>query len=46
LYDLGREAERTLNGYISYVRKLKTGCETYGDKYITTSDEAVGELEE
>ncbi|MEE8390162.1 MAG: four helix bundle protein [Anaerolineae bacterium] len=40
LYNLGREAERTLNGYIGYVRKLKTGSETYGDRYISAPDEA------
>ncbi len=39
LYGLGREAERMLNGYIGYVRKLKTGSETYGDRYISTPDE-------
>ena len=39
LYNLGREAERTLNGYIGYVRKLKTGSETYGDRYISAPDE-------
>nr|HID12978.1 four helix bundle protein [Anaerolineae bacterium] len=46
LYDLGREAERTLNGYINYVRKLKTGSETYGDKYIPTPDEIPTTLKE
>ena len=46
LYDLGRETERTLNGYIGYVRKLKTGSETYGDKYIPTPDEQPHPLEE
>jgi len=39
LYDLGRETERTLNGYIGYVRRLKTGREVYGDKYILTANE-------
>ena len=39
LYGLGRETERTLNGYIGYVRKLKTGSETYGDRYISAPDE-------
>lgn len=41
LYDLGREAERTLNGYIGYVRKLKVGSKNYGDKYILSSGENV-----
>jgi four helix bundle protein len=41
LYDLGREAERTLNGYIGYVRKLKVGSKKYGDKYILSPDENV-----
>ena len=39
LYELGREAERTLNGSISYVRRQKEGSQTYGDKYIPTPDE-------
>jgi four helix bundle protein len=34
LYTLGREAQRTLNGYIAYVRKLRTGKQVYGDHYI------------
>jgi len=46
LYALGHETERTLNGYIGYVRKLKTGSETYGDKYIPTPDEQPRPLEE
>jgi len=46
LYNLGRETERTLNGYINYVRKLKTGRETYGEKYIPTPDEQPLSLEE
>ena len=41
LYDLGREAERTLNGYIGYVRKLRTGSENYGHKYILSASEDV-----
>lgn len=39
LYDLGRETERTLNGYIGYVRRLKTGSKDYGDKYILAANE-------
>ena len=39
LYNLGREAERTLNGYIGYVRTLKTGHETYGNTYISAPGE-------
>ena len=39
LYELGRETERTLNGYINYVRRQKTGSETYGDKYILAPGE-------
>ena len=39
LYELGREAERTLNGYIGYVRRQKTGSETYGNKYILSPGE-------
>ncbi len=34
LYDLGRETERTLNGYIGYVCRLKTGRELFGDRYV------------
>ena len=51
LYDLGRESERTqsertLNGYINYVRTLKTGSNTYGDRYISAPDEQLRSLEE
>ncbi len=46
LYDLGRETERTLNGYIGYVRRLKTGSATYGDKYIPTPAEQLRPPEE
>jgi len=46
LYDLGREAERTLNGYINYVHKLKTGSESYGDRYIPAPDETPMSLKE
>jgi four helix bundle protein len=45
LQDLGRKAERTLNGYINYVRKLK-GRATYGDRYIHTPDVTSGVLKE
>ena len=34
LYNLGRRAERALNGYIGYVRRQKTGREMFGDKCI------------
>jgi four helix bundle protein len=46
LYEMGREAERTLNGYISYVRRQKAGREAYGDRYIAASDEASRPLAE
>lgn len=46
LQDLGRKAERTLNGYTNYVRKLKTGRATYGDRYIHTPDVTCGVLKE
>jgi four helix bundle protein len=39
LCELGRETERTLNGYIKYVRRQKAGSETYGDKYILAPGE-------
>jgi four helix bundle protein len=40
LYDLGREAERTLNGYINFTWKQQQGRNHYGERYIadTTSD--------
>ncbi|MBM4464168.1 MAG: four helix bundle protein [Chloroflexi bacterium] len=45
LYQLGREAERTLNGYINHVHRQRTGSDTYGDKYIPTPDEIPTPLE-
>lgn len=33
LYDLGRETERTLNGYITYIWKQKQGSAHYGDRF-------------
>jgi four helix bundle protein len=34
LYKLIRQAEQTLNGYMSYVRRLRAGSQEYGDKKI------------
>lgn len=34
MYDLGRETERTLNGYISYLWRQKQGLIEYGTRYI------------
>ena len=34
LYDLGREAERALNGYIAYVWKQQQGHAHYGTRFI------------
>jgi len=34
LYKLIRQAEQTLNGYMSYVRRQRTGSQEYGDKGI------------
>jgi four helix bundle protein len=34
LYDLSREAERTLNGYINYTWKQQQGRNHYGEHYI------------
>lgn len=34
LYDLGREAERTLNGYINFVWKQQQGRNHYGERFI------------
>lgn len=39
VYELGREAQRALNGYIAHVRKLRTGNQVYGDRYICDSNE-------
>lgn len=41
LYELGREAERTLNGFFNHVRRQKEGSETYGDKYLKAPDETL-----
>jgi four helix bundle protein len=35
LYDLSREAERTLNGYINFTWKQQQGRNHYGERYIT-----------
>ena len=35
LYELGRETERTLNGYISYTWRLRQGILEYGTRHIT-----------
>ena len=45
LYKLGREAERTLNGYINHVHRQRIGSDTYGNKYIPTPDEIPTSLE-
>ncbi len=37
LYSLGRETERTLNGYISYVWQQKQGQDYYGHRFIKDS---------
>ncbi len=34
LYDLSREAERTLNGYINFTWKQQQGRNHYGERYI------------
>ena len=34
LYKLIRQAEQTLNGYMNYVRRQRTGSQEYGDKKI------------
>ncbi len=46
LYDLGRETERTLNGYINYTRRRARGIQAYGKRYIPTSDEQLHPVEE
>ncbi len=35
LYELGREAERTLNGYINYIRRCQQGAQEYGHSFLT-----------
>ncbi|MCB0206567.1 MAG: four helix bundle protein [Anaerolineae bacterium] len=37
LYELGREAERSLNGFISYVRRQRLGSKEFGDRFVTES---------
>ena len=34
LYNLIRQAEQTLNGYMNYVRRQRAGSQEYGDKKI------------
>lgn len=34
LYELGRETERTLNGYISYIRRRQQGVAEYGNTLV------------
>ncbi len=34
IYNLVRRTERTLNGYMAYVRRLRSGVGEYGDKAI------------
>ncbi len=41
LYNLSREAERTLNGYISFVWKQQQGHNQYGDRYLADAVENV-----
>jgi len=40
LYDLARETERTLNGYITYVWKQKQGLDHYGDRFTVDATDA------
>lgn len=37
VYKLVREAERTLNGYMNYVRRQRSGFKEYGDQAYMTS---------
>ena len=34
LYDLGRETEKTLNGYIAYIWRQQQGRKHYGERFI------------
>jgi len=38
LYDLGREAERVLNGYIAYVWQQRQGHVAYGERVVAEDD--------
>ena len=37
LYELGRETERTLNGYINFVRRQQQGQKEYGNRLTSLS---------
>jgi len=43
IYGLGRETERVLNGYINYIWSLRTGRETFGDRYVAEEPPALPE---
>lgn len=45
LYNLIRQAEQTLNGYMNYVRRQRAGSQEYGDKKIH-EDQARYEVEQ
>jgi len=38
LYTLGRETERTLNGYINFVRRQQKGKKEFGDRLTPSED--------
>lgn len=44
LYNIIRKAEQTLNGYMTYVRRQRTGAQEYGDRKIR-EDSAEYEVE-
>ena len=46
LYELSRETERTLNGYIAYVWKQKQGYRHYGDRFMVDAPEDIAPLSE
>lgn len=41
LYELGRETERTLNGYIAYTWKQKQGHQHYGERFIVGATDSM-----
>ena len=43
LYKLTRSAEQTLNGYMSYVRRQKSGSQEFGDKAVHEDQANYGE---
>jgi len=45
LYKLIRQAEQTLNGYMSYVRRQRAGSQEYGDKKVGEEEAGYEEVD-